>query len=494
MECFISKPKHTRIEPIIILDSDDDCNPDDSDNNDSYNNNSNNNYSDSDNNDSNNSQQHYVKKNQKCESSYKNEDRDDDDENNNEGENYSCDDDKNYESDNVEDTNFTDATSNINNTAGNNSNTDLDNSENQAGSSSIHKSVQDDGLVETKRILAAEPEGFGRDCSKHLIGYDRNWEDKFTWLEAVTNEDIKAVGMLCTLCRKHKTENKYNHSKVWNETPCVCISKDSISHHLKSEMHVKAVQLESIYKATDKNGGIEQAFQGQVSLQYAAVKGAMQCLYWLVKSEIPHTTHYNSLIETMKVIGCDVFKHLHCGENAKYTSQRIIQEFLKVMGDHLRERQLTELCHSDHYSVMIDESIDIGVIKELVIYTRYLSAFGDVKNAFLTIMELTNGTADVIEESLVSFLNKSSISLSRLVGFASDGANVMTGCRNGVAARLARRQPLLTSTHCVAHRLALAASQAGDDVPYVSNTFKPTLQQLFYFYENSTVRMAGLKP
>ena len=69
----------------------------------------------------------------------------------------------------------------------------------------------------------------------------------------------------------------------------------------------------------------------------------------------------------------------------------------------------------------------------------------------------------------------------------------MTGCHNEVAVRLARKQPLLTSIHCVAHRLALAASQAGDDVRYISNTFKPTLQQLFYFYENSAVRMAGLK-
>ena len=69
----------------------------------------------------------------------------------------------------------------------------------------------------------------------------------------------------------------------------------------------------------------------------------------------------------------------------------------------------------------------------------------------------------------------------------------MTGCHNGVAAWLTQRQPSLISTHCVAHRLALAASQARDDVPHVSNTFKPTLQQLFYFYENSPVRMAGLK-
>jgi len=34
MECFISKPKHAHIEPIIVLDSgDDDCNPDNGDHN-----------------------------------------------------------------------------------------------------------------------------------------------------------------------------------------------------------------------------------------------------------------------------------------------------------------------------------------------------------------------------------------------------------------------------------------------------------------------------
>ena len=82
---------------------------------------------------------------------------------------------------------------------------------------------------------------------------------------------------------------------------------------------------------------------------------------------------------------------------------------------------------------MIDESTDVSVIKELVIYARYLSASGDVKNSFLSIVELPNDTAEVTEEQLVSFLEKSSISLSHLVGFVSDGASVMTGCHNGVA-------------------------------------------------------------
>ena len=69
----------------------------------------------------------------------------------------------------------------------------------------------------------------------------------------------------------------------------------------------------------------------------------------------------------------------------------------------------------------------------------------------------------------------------------------MTGKHNGVAARLKQRHPMLTSVHCIAHQLALAASQSGGGVPYISKTFKPTVRQLFYYYQNSAVRMKSTK-
>ena len=114
-------------------------------------------------------------------------------------------------------------------------------------------------------------------------------------------------------------------------------------------------------------------------------------------------------------------------------------------------------------------------------FARYLPAFAEVNNIF--------NCGKVIKKSLVSFLDKSSILFSCLVDFGSDGAKVITGCRNGVAACLTQRQPSLVSKH----QLPLTKSQAGDNVPYILNTFKPTFQQLFYFFKNSSVRMAGLK-
>ena len=67
----------------------------------------------------------------------------------------------------------------------------------------------------------------------------------------------------------------------------------------------------------------------------------------------------------------------------------------------------------------------------------------------------------------------------------------MTGRRDGVAARLRRLNSNIISIHCIAHRLALATSQASESVPYLKR-FKEILSSLFYFYHNSSVRQAGL--
>lgn len=87
------------------------------------------------------------------------------------------------------------------------------------------------------------------------------------------------------------------------------------------------------------------------------------------------------------------------------------------------------------------------------------------------------------------FTTSKDLPLARLTGLGFNGAKVMTGRINGVAA-IKRRQPMLTTIHCVCHHLALAASQAGT---FIDKKFKPTLTQLFYFDQNSPACMSGLK-
>ena len=111
--------------------------------------------------------------------------------------------------------------------------------------------------------------------------------------------------------------------------------------------------------------------------------------------------------------------------------------------------------------------------------------------SFLAIDDLSDGIAETIKHALIGITSKKSNNVSKLRGFGSDGAPVMTGTRNGVAKRLTDRFPCLISVRCVNHRLALAAAHAADDIPYLIR-FKATVQTLFLFYQNSTVCMAGL--
>ena len=57
----------------------------------------------------------------------------------------------------------------------------------------------------------------------------------------------------------------------------------------------------------------------------------------------------------------------------------------------------------------------------------------------------------------------SSLDQDKLAGGASDGASVMTGPINGVVACIKVKVPLFLATHCVAHRLSLAAVDASGD-------------------------------
>lgn len=117
---------------------------------------------------------------------------------------------------------------------------------------------------------------------------------------------------------------------------------------------------------------------------------------------------------------------------------------------------------------------------------------GDLKVRYFKICEVKDGTADTIKDALFSITQEAEIPMSKIIGFGSDGASVMVGCRSGVATQLKGHNPAMIALHCVAHRLALAASQAADSIPYIKN-FKGHVSQIFKYYHYSAVRSASLK-
>lgn len=87
-------------------------------------------------------------------------------------------------------------------------------------------------------------------------------------------------------------------------------------------------------------------------------------------------------------------------------------------------------------------------------------------------------------------LSKDGLDINKLSNLASDGASVMTGSRNGVAAKLRESVPTLINIHCICHRLALACNDANDSLTPISQ-IETVLRQLWSFFENSAARSAA---
>ena len=226
-------------------------------------------------------------------------------------------------------------------------------------------------------------------------------------------------------------------------------------------------------------------------MERKAIAGAMKCLYWLAKHEIAHTTKYVPLLELVQDLGCSCFDNLRVGGNATYTSERDIQEFILHMGSQVEGGVVQQLLSSPFVSLLCDETTDISVLKQMVVYGKYLTDSGDTCTVFLKINDLFDGKAETIERALLQFCEATEISIRKVMGFGSDGAAVMTGNRTGVSICLRAHNSYMINIHCVAQCLGLAAAQSSESIPYLKK-FKNAIHNLYMFYHNSPVRMTGL--
>ena len=328
-------------------------------------------------------------------------------------------------------------------------------------------------------------------CHARLSGYNKEWQTSYPWVQVSADGE----GMFCKLCRKHsRRPKKVPVGKAfWVDVPCITLQQSSLRRHEASQSHNEAKALEAQLCIARDVGGIEQALSAVESAERKAMISAMKCLYFLCKNEIPHTTNFVSLLGLAKSIGATYLCDLNLGGNAHYTSERFIQEAVSSLGVVIRKKIFDDLRSSPFFSLLCDETTDVAVKKELIVYARYLSSDRHIRTSFIGLLEVPDGTASTIFSALQKLCEEEGFDIdSKLVAFGSDGAAVTIGRHSGVVTLLKQTSPWLIANHCVAHRLALASAQAADEVPYVKK-FKAILDQLYRFYDNSAVRTAALK-
>ena len=139
----------------------------------------------------------------------------------------------------------------------------------------------------------------------------------------------------------------------------------------------------------------------------------------------------------MSYLGLPHLDVLNKGDNTKYTSYRVVDELLTLLGDEVKQSVCRQLQKSSCIGLICDETTDLSSTKALVVYAKAVVQC-TVQTHLIALKELPlgEGDASTICSSLMETLAECGLCIECVAAFGSDGASVMTGKRNGVAARL----------------------------------------------------------
>ncbi|KAJ8933660.1 hypothetical protein NQ314_013872 [Rhamnusium bicolor] len=124
--------------------------------------------------------------------------------------------------------------------------------------------------------------------------------------------------------------------------------------------------------------------------------------------------------------------------------------------------------------LLVHESTDISTTKTACIVVRYFDEeLGKITTSLWeyipTIQERVDmenqGTAEHLYQLLIDTFLRNKISLSNIIGFASDGCNMMMGQHNSVASRFRISCPGIIIFKCICHSLHICSSLACKCLP-----------------------------
>ncbi|XP_060589612.1 zinc finger protein 862-like [Ruditapes philippinarum] len=216
----------------------------------------------------------------------------------------------------------------------------------------------------------------------------------------------------------------------------------------------------------------------------------LKCAYYIAKRELPKS-EMKHMINFVGTIGCKVNEMQH--SNSDYTSGTSVSEFHSALAGVILEDKMELVKKSGVFSIVLDESTDIGNQKRVLMYAQYVTLDG-LEYCLLSNKQLTagSGNADNIVEMVIDELKSKGLDISKMVGIGTDGASVMTGRKNGVVVKLKEHSPSLVGAHCAAHRTALATSQAAKYV-HEMDEYSRTVSSVFRYFSNSSLRSNRLR-
>ncbi|XP_071121930.1 zinc finger protein 862-like [Mytilus edulis] len=291
--------------------------------------------------------------------------------------------------------------------------------------------------------------------------------------------------MYCTICQRAQAKNVFSV-----EPGCTVLKLENITKH-------EAGKGENSHTASEKVLNAGQQFQTAqrklLEKSEASVTAAMRNIYFMAQFNLSNHIFADFNKHCINQ-GCSDLIGLKVDKHTTYEHSNSIHDFQDAISTVIIE-DIIKSVDNKPYSIMIDESTDISVDQNLLIYIRFLNqSLGkfEPKSCLLGVRKLRDGaTADKITQEIFESLNDFNINISNMCGIATDGAAVMVGRHSGVVTRIKETVPGLLSSHCIAHRLALASGAAADSVQYLVK-FQEIISSIYKYFSKSPKNMSRL--
>ena len=155
------------------------------------------------------------------------------------------------------------------------------------------------------------------------------------------------------------------------------------------------------------------------------------------------------------------------------------------MANLVHEKICSNIRSAGVFSLLADETKDIGKCEQLAIVIRYVNAeTKKIHENLLTYVEAASLDAESLSTYLLDTLYKLNLDPKNIVCQGYDGASVMSGKCSGVQQRIRQVAPHAIYMHCYAHNLNLALVDCVKGNAHASEFFS-LVQALHVFLSSS---------
>lgn len=155
-------------------------------------------------------------------------------------------------------------------------------------------------------------------------------------------------------------------------------------------------------------------------------------------------------------------------------------------------KKLISMLKESRFSLIVDESTDVGCTKHLCLVARCLNKKQEVEDSFLALLPIhQSGTADILYSLIKDFFKENNIDyVKNMVGFGSDGANTMMGSNHSLLTHLSKDIVNLFVLKCSCHSFALCASYACKKLP---ESTERLLREIYKYFQFSSKKYGEFK-